>query len=394
MSTSAGESTAASDPGGLVLRAARADDIDRVLDLLTHYEQPRATFEPWYEHDPAYQPEQSWLAEVNGQLVAHLRIYPRRLRLGGGGSMRVAGIGNVITAREARRQGHADRLLRAAVNAATGAGYAYSLLWTHLPQLYSRHGYGEAPGEILYAVTGVPSAGACVRPADDADLPLIAGLQNQFDANRSGPAVRDIGFWRGSRNWLGDDVLVSDRSGAVAGYVRRRVERDHVSVLELGVATDDLHLGRVLLAAAAEPRQGRLRAALPPSLRRVLDPWQPAVRDSPGLMGRPLSIPALASALSSNWSSHLRVAQDTQDVIVPIALPGALAGLRVSTEGVVQAMPVPAAAAPLDPGELTALVLRGCDARTVLLLGDRADLDDLSAIAPAQDFVLWPTDAF
>ena len=81
-------------------------------------------------------------------------------------------------------------------------------------------------------------------------------------------------------------------------------------------------------------------------------------------------------------------------MIVPIALPGALAGLRVSTEGVVQAMPVPAAAAPLDPGELTALVLRGCDARTVLLLGDRADLDDLSAIAPAQDFVLWPTDAF
>jgi hypothetical protein len=82
MSTSAGESTAASDPGGLVLRAARADDIDRVLDPLTHYDQPRAAFEPWYEHDPAYRPELSWLAEKNGRLVAHLRIYPRQLRLG------------------------------------------------------------------------------------------------------------------------------------------------------------------------------------------------------------------------------------------------------------------------------------------------------------------------
>jgi predicted GNAT family N-acyltransferase len=86
-----------------------------VLDLLTHYDQPRAAFEPWYEHDPAYRPEQSLLAETNGRLVAHLRIYPRRLRLGGGATMRVAGIGNVITAREARRQGHADRLLRAAM---------------------------------------------------------------------------------------------------------------------------------------------------------------------------------------------------------------------------------------------------------------------------------------
>ena len=115
MSTSAGESTAASDPGGLVIRAARADDIDRVLDLLTQNDQPRAVFEPWYEHEPAYRPELSWLAEKNGRLVAHLRIYPRQPRLGGGSTIRVAGIGNVITAREARRQGHADRLLRAAM---------------------------------------------------------------------------------------------------------------------------------------------------------------------------------------------------------------------------------------------------------------------------------------
>ena len=82
MSTSAGESTAASDPGGLVLRAARADDIDRVLDPLTHYDQPRAAFEPWYEHDPAYRPDLSWLEEKNDRLVAHLRIYLRQLRLG------------------------------------------------------------------------------------------------------------------------------------------------------------------------------------------------------------------------------------------------------------------------------------------------------------------------
>jgi len=80
-------------------------------------------------------------------------------------------------------------------------------------------------------------------------------------------------------------------------------------------------------------------------------------------------------------------------VVVPIALPGRLASLRVSTDGV-RAVPEPAANPPLDPGQLTALVLRGCDARTVLLLADRADLDDLSAMAPAQDFVLWPTDAF
>ena len=115
MTTSAGESTTASDSGGLVIHVARADDIGRVLDLLMHHDQPRTVFEPWYEHDPTYRPELSSLAETNGRLVAHLRIYPHQLRLGGGGTMRVAGIGNAITAREARRQGHADRLLRAAM---------------------------------------------------------------------------------------------------------------------------------------------------------------------------------------------------------------------------------------------------------------------------------------
>ena len=34
--------------------------------------------------------------------------------------MRVAGVGNVITAREAGRLGHADRLLRAAVRRVSG----------------------------------------------------------------------------------------------------------------------------------------------------------------------------------------------------------------------------------------------------------------------------------
>src|ERR1035441_4564471 len=83
-------SSVASDPGGLLIRPARPDDIDGVLDLLTHYDQPRAAFEPWYEHDPTYRPEQSWLAETNGRLVAHLRIYPRQLRLGTGATMTVA----------------------------------------------------------------------------------------------------------------------------------------------------------------------------------------------------------------------------------------------------------------------------------------------------------------
>lgn len=338
----------------LAVRQARAHDVDAILNLLTHYDQPREFFEPWYEHDPSYRPEHSWLVEEHGHLLAHLRIYPRRLRIAGG-IVPVAGIGNVVTDRDARGRGHADRLLSRAIKDASAGGYAYSLLWTHVPQLYRRHGYGSVREHELHAIAQPASSDSVVRPAEGADLPAVARLQDRFDATRSGPGVRDLDYWRGSRRWLGDEMLVAERAGTVVGYARFRHQGDLTDVLELGVDRAEPAVGRALIAAAAGP--GRtFRAVLPPSLWPVVDEWRPTVVEKAGLMGRPLSLRALASTLRGTWSS------------------------RVLRE--------------LDAGQLTALLLRGCDAATRALLGDRPDLDELVAIAPAQDFVLWPTDAF
>jgi hypothetical protein len=297
----------------------------------------------------------------------------------------------VITAREARGRGHADRLLRAAIRAAAQAGYAYSLLWTHLPRLYARHGYGEAPEEALLAVVGAPPDAEGIRPAADDDLPAVAQLENRVDAHRSGPAMRDLAFWRASRDWLGDDLLVAEGARGIEGYIRSRTGPDGVDVLELGANPSDLRCSRRLLTAAAGPRQTRLRAVLPPSLGTALDPWNPTLVESSGLLGRPLALPALAAALSPLWAPRLPVA-GMREVTMPIALPDTFVGLRVTADAV-SLVPVPGRCAPLDPGQLTALLLRGCDDRTQRLLGDRSDFDRLAALAPSQGFVLWPADA-
>jgi len=127
-----------------------------------------------------------WLAEINGRLVAHLRIYPRAASPRGGGTMRVArhrqrhhgprGSGTrargPLAADRGERSGRRRIRLLAAVDAPAAA-------------VLEARATGEAPEEILHAVTGLPSANACVRPADDADLPVVAGLQNRFDADRS-----------------------------------------------------------------------------------------------------------------------------------------------------------------------------------------------------------------
>src|SRR5947209_16186811 len=132
---------------GQRIRQATARDVEAILDLLTHYDLPLEAFEPWYRRDPTYRPEHSWVVESDGKLLAHLRIYERRMRLLGG-IVAMGGIGNVVTARHARGGGVARRLLQH-VCEHLDRHYAVSLLWTHASDVYSRHGWCRLPQEQL-----------------------------------------------------------------------------------------------------------------------------------------------------------------------------------------------------------------------------------------------------
>jgi hypothetical protein len=82
---------------GAVIRRGRADDVEPILDLLAFYERPRSYFEPFYLKDPRYLPEHSWVVEKDGRLLAHLRVFDRKVRVSGT-ELHVAAIANVITA--------------------------------------------------------------------------------------------------------------------------------------------------------------------------------------------------------------------------------------------------------------------------------------------------------
>jgi predicted N-acetyltransferase YhbS len=379
------------------VRRADARDVEPILDLLTHYDQPRSDFEPWYYEDPAYRPEDSWVVEDQGQLLAHLRVYHRRLRLGATARLDVAGIGNVITAREARHHGHAAQLLHEVLKELEAQDEACSLLWTHLPAVYAQHGYGPIPEE---RTSGTMPAGAVapevyVRSAHDDDVGDLVRLEQRFDAERSGPAVRDSAFWRASRRWLHDDMLVADHGGGLVGYVRCRVEAEASTILELGAPADEVTVAVALLAAAAEPRHGRFSAVLPPSLRPLAAPCNAMTSEAPGLMGRAVSLRRLATVLGDLWAPRLAAPGTPDFVRVPVSWGGATASLRVDGSAVLlEDEDFPFDTLPLGAGQLMALVLRGCDERTLALLGPRHDLDALATIAPALDFVLWPADGF
>src|SRR5947209_883698 len=130
------------------VRQASQTDVEPILDLLTHYDLPRSHFEPWYYDDPDYRPDQLWVAERQGKLVAHLRVYDRTIRVSGM-PLRLAGIGNVVTAREERGRGYAGMLLEGVLDGLSSGPFAYSLLWTHVPKVYAAYGWVPIPEELV-----------------------------------------------------------------------------------------------------------------------------------------------------------------------------------------------------------------------------------------------------
>jgi predicted N-acetyltransferase YhbS len=284
--------------------------VEPILDLLAYYERPRSYFEPFYLKDPSYRPDQSWVAEEDGRLAAHIRVFDREIRVGGTG-LRVAALGNLITAPDQRGRGHAGRLLETILAEIPGEGFPYSLLRAYRPILYERHGWATIDQSLVRAT--LPSGGdapAAIERFADEDLPEVMRLYDEANAGRSGTTVRSPEYWRSQLEWLDKDrdgfLVTRGEDGALAGYVRSHAEEDAVEILELGLSTDEAEVGRALLTAAASRRGGRLRAFLPPSLRVLFRPRETEVTSDCGLMGRVLVLAALAATLEPVWIRCVR----------------------------------------------------------------------------------------
>jgi predicted N-acetyltransferase YhbS len=379
------------------VRRAQAGDVEAILDLLTHYDLPRQAFEPFYRDDPTYRPEDSWVVEQDGRLVAHLRIYDRTLYLGEA-RLRVAGVGNVITDRAERGRGWAGQLLEGVLAALPGEGYPYSLPWTHLPALYARYGWAPIAQDLARATLPPPDAAAPpLAPFTLSDLPAVERLYAATNTARSGPVVRSDAYWQGQLAWLDEDragfLLARAADGRLAGYVRRRVQPDAVEILELGLQGGDWAVGRALLAAAAEPRGGRVITHLPPSLLPLLPPGSEEATDM-GLMGRVLDLGALTAALAPRWQASLPAA-GVREGAVALDTRAGRAVLQVSADSVtLSATPGATATPALDERALAHLLFHGADAAAQTFLDGRPDAALLEALFPAQDFVIWPADAF
>ncbi|MGO8951669.1 MAG: GNAT family N-acetyltransferase [Ktedonobacterales bacterium] len=376
------------------VRPARAVDREPILDLLTEYDLPWSYFAPFYASDPTFRPEQSWVAEEAGQLLAHARIFERYIRMGPL-ILRIAGIGNVITRKSVRGRGLFGRLIRGMLAGISHEDYAYSLLWTHLPELYARYGWTPLAQTV---VSGrIRSAGKRRRivPFAPEDLVDIMRLYEQVNTGRTGPTLRTPEYWRGQMVWLQESaerfLLTRTQTGRLAGYVRFAIVEGTLTILELGTRQNSVHIGRALLAEASAGGQP-LRARLPPSLLALLPDGE--IQQDGGLMGRTVHLGHLLSTFQPLWQKRLTAA-GVQAGMLDIATSSGVATLHIQqgeltiTLGSAN-LPEPS----LNEANFGHLLFHGFDRAAEQRLSERHDAALLCTLFPTQDFILWQADDF
>ena len=387
----------------VTIRRGTPEDIEPILDLLTEYGLPRSYFEPFFLNDTSYRPEQSWVVEQNGRLLSHLRIYDRWIRVGRA-KLHIAGVGNVITALDARGRGYSGQIIQAMLPALQQEGYSYSLLWTHLPNLYGRYGWVPIEQELVRAVLP-PSVLNAVRiaPFEDDDLPAIMGIYETANAERTGTTIRTLEYWLEQPTWLHetrDNFLVAhdNAKDVVVGYVRGRITQNAVEILELGMEGDRFDIGRTLLAAISMHREEQLQGQFPPSLRGVfLHGEFGIIPEEAGLMGRVINLAELLQVMEPVWRDRVREAETSEGVLW-LATSSGHAVIQVTGRelqmDVLRAAEVREAVVLLNEDQFAHLLFHGFDERADHIIGEQFDRSFLRALFPEQDFVIWAADAF
>ncbi|HEX6480478.1 MAG TPA: GNAT family N-acetyltransferase [Ktedonobacteraceae bacterium] len=384
----------------VTIRRGTAADIEPILDLLTEYGFPRSYFEPFYLNDTSYRPEHSWVVERNGRLLSHLRIYDRWIRVGRA-KLHIAGVGNVITAQDARGHGYSGQIMRVMLPVLDQEGYAYSLLGTHIPHLYGRYGWVPVEQDLLQAVLPPSILGEVrITPFQEGDLPAIMRLYETTNAGRTGTTIRTPEYWREQSSWLHEDqdgfLVAHDMAEDVpVGYVRSRTMQNTVEILELGIERGALDIGRELLTATSMRRDGQLQGQLPPSMKAIFLQGEFSITPEPGLMGRVINLAELLHVLEPVWRDRIGEAGGSEGTLSLFTSAGQ-AAIQIRRNGNIQVNEpgTTGMGSSLNEREFAHLLLRGFDESAENMLGKRQDASFLRVLFPEQDFVIWQADAF
>lgn len=287
-------------------RLLRTDEVDAAADLWAdQHDDPGLDSEQhraWrreFRSIPDHETGTRVAVADDGSLLSIVHYGRQGMHDADGCLQPVGRVSYVFTRPEARRQGHAARLLELTIAAMRADGCRWSLLATSDEgrPLYERYGWRPLPiRQIACAFHGAqPSLDGpyVVRPYDpvtepDGWTPLMP-IYAAYSTGRPLTIVRDAAYWRHYAlrvdRWLSAGfgvVLVARRAGALdddslpCAYVIAGFSRDHgVRIAELGALPGDEEALSPLLGAVAERAARGGMAGRPSSVPR--EPYLDAI---------------------------------------------------------------------------------------------------------------------
>jgi predicted acetyltransferase len=224
----------------LTRAARRADlaDVYRVLDA-AFTDAPLQLFVDQTEGDSTLKMRHVRVAEVDGHVSAHVRIFDRRMMIRGV-PVPAGGIGSVASMPGARGLQLPTQLLRDAIDVMTRERFAVSFLYTGIPAFYERLGWRivrepQLDSDARDAAAIAPDSRYHVRRIEDADIPALLRIYRRAISETTGAIARTQRTWRDAQQWLGEDpvgCLVAEADGGTVAYLRARSRPYGYNLLE------------------------------------------------------------------------------------------------------------------------------------------------------------------
>jgi predicted N-acetyltransferase YhbS len=175
----------------------RPEELEELASFCArHFEAGPDYFLRRWRADPAAD-SFALVEELDGEVVAHVRVYSRALQLATG-AVPCAAVANVAVSSSHRGRGLARSLIETCLEESVRAGFEVAMLGTHIPRLYERFGF-----RVMRTLD------ALVPPGDGAVWYEAAALTqadrqcySQEHGERPGTFVRDEGYWAARDTWL------------------------------------------------------------------------------------------------------------------------------------------------------------------------------------------------
>ncbi|MBI1796164.1 MAG: GNAT family N-acetyltransferase [Candidatus Eisenbacteria bacterium] len=239
-------------------RAARRTDVETLAELaarayrVSSIEKRRE----FYTDHPRFSLRDVRVAELDGEIVASLALYPLTAYVRGQ-TVPVTGVGSVAVSPEHRRRGVGETLLRSALREMRQRGSHLSALYAFKGAYYRKLGYGvcETVHQLAISAANLPASDEA-RRVRRLMLPDRSAVQALYDrvASQGHFALARRPEWWTQRLWTypGDWVVYEGRRrGQIEGYLYYEVETSHgpfrlaVTLGEFVAATPEAHRGLV-----------------------------------------------------------------------------------------------------------------------------------------------------